>query len=58
MHTGDLNKNVRIIVCYMEYSIISFLSQLFIASTPNHWCRVPELEQWNADVPDLLKSLR
>lgn len=33
-------------------------SQLFIASTPNHWCRIPELDPWYTDVPELLKSLR
>lgn len=35
-----------------------FYSQLFIASAPNHWCRIPELDPWYTDVPELLKSLR
>lgn len=32
-------------------------SQLFIASTPNHWCRVPELERWSALIPNVVKNL-
>lgn len=32
-------------------------SQLFIASMPEHWCRVPELEQWTAFMPHVVKSL-
>lgn len=32
-------------------------SQLFIASMPNHWCRVPELEQWSSRLPNLVKNL-
>lgn len=32
-------------------------SQLFIASTPDHWCRVPELDQWIADNTDLVRQM-
>lgn len=32
-------------------------SQLFIASMPNHWCRIPELEQWSSRMPNLVKNL-
>ncbi|KAH8389930.1 hypothetical protein KR200_004057 [Drosophila serrata] len=32
-------------------------SQLFIAATPQHWCRVPELEPWNQDYAQLVKNL-
>lgn len=33
-------------------------SQLFIASRQNHWCRVPELEPWVQDYPELVKNIR
>lgn len=32
-------------------------SQLFIASMPNHWCRIPELEPWRTLMPNLVKNL-
>ncbi|EDW72352.1 uncharacterized protein Dwil_GK20880 [Drosophila willistoni] len=32
-------------------------SQLFIAATPQHWCRVPELEPWTVDYVQLVKNL-
>lgn len=32
-------------------------SQLFIAATPSHWCRVPELEDWNEKYSDYLKHI-
>ncbi|XP_034650601.1 beta-alanine transporter [Drosophila subobscura] len=32
-------------------------SQLFIAATPQHWCRVPELEPWTQDYEQLVKNL-
>lgn len=32
-------------------------SQLFIASMPNHWCRIPELEHWSSHMPNLMKNL-
>lgn len=32
-------------------------SQLFIAATPNHWCRTPALDQWLATHPDLVREL-
>lgn len=33
-------------------------SQLFVASRQSHWCRVPELEPWVRDYPDIVKNLR
>lgn len=33
-------------------------SQLFVASTPNHWCRILELEPWIRQYPDIVKNLR
>lgn len=33
-------------------------SQLFIASMPDHWCRVPELEKWTSFIPNIIKNLR
>ncbi|KAM8712403.1 hypothetical protein ACLKA7_012854 [Drosophila subpalustris] len=32
-------------------------SQLFIAATPEHWCRIPELEPWTQDYIELVKNL-
>lgn len=32
-------------------------SQLFIAATPQHWCRIPELEPWTQDYLQLVKNL-
>ncbi|KAH8416209.1 hypothetical protein KR222_011328 [Zaprionus bogoriensis] len=32
-------------------------SQLFIAATPQHWCRIPELEPWTQDYQQLVKNL-
>ncbi|XP_002050157.2 beta-alanine transporter isoform X2 [Drosophila virilis] len=32
-------------------------SQLFIAATPKHWCRIPELEPWTQDYIQLVKNL-
>ncbi|EDW10400.1 beta-alanine transporter [Drosophila mojavensis] len=32
-------------------------SQLFIAATPKHWCRIPELEPWTQDYLQLVKNL-
>lgn len=32
-------------------------SQLFIAATPRHWCRIPELEPWVRDYTDLVMNL-
>ncbi|XP_030377020.1 beta-alanine transporter [Scaptodrosophila lebanonensis] len=32
-------------------------SQLFIAATPTHWCRIPELEPWTQDYVTLVKNL-
>uniref|UniRef100_A0A034W1F8 Organic cation transporter 1 n=1 Tax=Bactrocera dorsalis TaxID=27457 RepID=A0A034W1F8_BACDO len=32
-------------------------SQLFIAASPKHWCRVPELEPWAQDYGMLVKNL-
>ncbi|EDV56244.1 carcinine transporter [Drosophila erecta] len=32
-------------------------SQLFIAATPQHFCRVPELEPWTQDYVQLVKNL-
>ncbi|XP_073814092.1 beta-alanine transporter isoform X1 [Musca autumnalis] len=32
-------------------------SQLFIAATPKHWCRTPELEPWVQDYTDLVVNL-
>jgi len=32
-------------------------SQLFIAATPDHWCRIPELEPWTQDYIQLVKNL-
>lgn len=50
-----MNEKYFIDVCVE--STISF-SQLFIASTQPHWCRVPELEPWARDYPDIVKNLR
>ncbi|KAM7345844.1 beta-alanine transporter [Cochliomyia hominivorax] len=32
-------------------------SQLFIAATPRHWCRIPELEPWVQDYTELVMNL-
>ncbi|XP_037827785.1 beta-alanine transporter [Lucilia sericata] len=32
-------------------------SQLFIAATPKHWCRIPELEPWVQDYTELVMNL-
>lgn len=32
-------------------------SQLFISGRPEHWCRVPELEPWIHDLPNVVKNL-
>lgn len=32
-------------------------SQLFIAATPNHWCRIPELDEFNDVHMELIKQI-
>lgn len=32
-------------------------SQLFIAATPDHWCRVPELDEWLGNNSELGRQL-
>lgn len=32
-------------------------SQLFIAATPNHWCRIVELEEYSHDHMELIKQI-
>uniref|UniRef100_A0A1B0CUN0 Major facilitator superfamily (MFS) profile domain-containing protein n=2 Tax=Lutzomyia longipalpis TaxID=7200 RepID=A0A1B0CUN0_LUTLO len=31
-------------------------SQLFIAARPGHWCRVPELDPWVLEYPDVVRN--
>lgn len=49
---------LKFVLKYIATQLFCFCSQLFIASTPGHWCRIPELDPWYNDVPELLKSLR
>lgn len=32
-------------------------SQLFIAATPSHWCRTPDLDHWVDNYTDLVRAL-
>lgn len=32
-------------------------SQLFIAASMRHWCRIPELDKWNANYTALVRQL-
>lgn len=36
---------------------MQLFSQLFIAATPKHWCRIPELEPWVRDYTELVMNL-
>lgn len=36
---------------------MQLFSQLFIAATPKHWCRIPELEPWAQDYTELIMNL-
>lgn len=51
--------NNYIIIVYTCFQLIYNwpCSQLFIAATPKHWCRVPELDPWALDYMHLVKNL-
>jgi len=42
---------------FQDCGNICQISQLFIAATPEHWCRIPELEPWAQDYSLLVKNL-
>uniref|UniRef100_A0A1A9X3R8 Major facilitator superfamily (MFS) profile domain-containing protein n=1 Tax=Glossina brevipalpis TaxID=37001 RepID=A0A1A9X3R8_9MUSC len=61
---GSFGPYQKVIICFVllpaalpcAFHAYSF-SQLFIAATPRHWCRVPELEPWLRDYMELVLNL-
>ncbi|KAI9582666.1 hypothetical protein GQX74_011883 [Glossina fuscipes] len=59
---GSFGPYQKIIICFVLLPAalpcaFHAYSQLFIAATPRHWCRIPELEPWLRDYMDLVLNL-
>ncbi|KAH8277856.1 hypothetical protein KR018_008709 [Drosophila ironensis] len=59
---GSFGLYQKVIICFVLLPAalpcaFQAYSQLFIAATPEHWCRVPELEPWSQDYVQLVRNL-
>ncbi|XP_013099687.2 beta-alanine transporter isoform X1 [Stomoxys calcitrans] len=62
MEVGSFGLYQKIIICAVLLPAalpcaFHAYSQLFIAATPKHWCRTPELEPWVQDYTELVMNL-